>query len=135
VELDENSFVKNDHPTPCLWVRNDTSAPVYLFSSIILGLIGPNVYLDDVAISNGSRADSAEEEGLDAWDIHLLRIGPFIRRCAKHHLRLNPDKCHIGDGQINYLGYFISADGLRPDPAKVSAIHTSYSEAYGCSRC
>jgi hypothetical protein len=103
------------------------SAPSAFSRSMMLmcdGLVGAKIYLDDVAISNGAAAASTEEDGLDAWDIHLLRVAPFLHRCAKHHLRLNPDKCNIGDGQIKYLGYIISADGLRPDPVKVAAVQT-----------
>jgi hypothetical protein len=88
------------------------------------GLLGTKVYLDDVAISSGSLAQSAEEEGLDDWDIHLMRVAPFLHRCAQHHLRLNPAKCKIGDGEIKYLGYIISASGLRPDPVKVEALQS-----------
>ena len=103
------------------------SAPSFFSRGMMLmctGLVGAKIYLDDVAISSGAQAGSTEEEGLDDWDIHLLRIGPFLHRCATHHLRLNPDKCNIGNGEIKYLGYIISAEGLRPDPAKGAAVQT-----------
>jgi RNase H-like domain found in reverse transcriptase/Integrase zinc binding domain/Reverse transcriptase (RNA-dependent DNA polymerase) len=103
------------------------NAPSIFMKSMLLmveGLHGVKVYLDDVAISSGEMASTQEEEGLDPWDIHLSRVSTFIHRCAEYRLRLNPSKCHIGNGEIKYLGYIISAEGLKPDPEKVQAVQS-----------
>jgi hypothetical protein len=87
-------------------------------------LHGCKVYVDDAAVSNGKKAASADEEDLDPWAIHLMRVSQFLHRCAVHHLRLNLKKCYIGEAEIKYLGFIISEQGLRPDPEKVKALQT-----------
>ena len=37
-------------------------------------------------------------------------------------MRLNPKKCRFGFTQVSYVGHVFTATGLKPDPAKVSAI-------------
>ncbi|GFR07688.1 retrovirus-related Pol polyprotein from transposon 17.6 [Trichonephila clavata] len=37
-------------------------------------------------------------------------------------LKLNPSKCNLFRHEVNYLGHIISADGVRTDPQKVSAV-------------
>ena len=107
------------------------------------GLHGAKVYIDDVAISNGHKvADESEgsmadledwdrsmragREDLppDEWDIHYYRVKKFLYRCVEFKLRLNPKKCKIGRDSIEYLGYIISKEGLKPNPAKVDAINS-----------
>ena len=37
-------------------------------------------------------------------------------------LKLKPTKCHFCRQSVSYLGHVVSADGVSPDPAKVSAV-------------
>ena len=38
-------------------------------------------------------------------------------------LTFRGSKCHIGLSQVTYLGHVYSAEGMGPDPQKVSAVH------------
>ena len=38
------------------------------------------------------------------------------------NFKLAPEKCQLFQKEINYLGFIISAEGVRPDPEKVKAV-------------
>jgi hypothetical protein len=105
------------------------------------GLYGFLNYIDDAAIHSGQSTGvpselnfelledwdqhvRQERSSPDLWDIHYLRVKNFLHRCHDWHLRLKPQKCHIGAPKIDYLGYVIDKDGLRPNPEKIKAIQT-----------
>ena len=69
------------------------------------------VYLDDIFIANSS----AEE--------HCTHLRTLFQRLANNGLLLNPNKREFGCTEIDFLGYHISPDGIKPNPTKVMAIH------------
>lgn len=68
------------------------------------------IYIDDILI-----ASSSHEE-------HLAHIRIVLHKLKEAHLRLNVDKCVFGVPELDFLGYLISQDGIRPIPKKVEAI-------------
>jgi transposase InsO family protein len=72
----------------------------------------PNVfvYLDDIVICS------------ETFDEHLEWIRKVANRLAEANLTINTTKSKFCQREIKYLGYILCADGLRPDPAKVSGI-------------
>ena len=72
---------------------------------------GIKAYIDDIlAIGKGT------------FDQHLAQLEEVFRRCQKHNLKLNAEKCYFAVPEIEYLGYIITKEGIRPDPKKVEAI-------------
>ncbi|GBG80811.1 hypothetical protein CBR_g31367 [Chara braunii] len=69
------------------------------------------VYLDDILILSRTVEEHAE---------HLKTVLGLLRQ---HQYKVNLEKCEFGRTKILYLGHEISADGLRPDDAKVASIH------------
>jgi transposase InsO family protein len=53
---------------------------------------------------------------------HDERLDKVLERCEKINLTLNPEKCEIGIKRVTYLGHVLSAEGIQPDPQKISAI-------------
>ena len=53
---------------------------------------------------------------------HDSRLGDVLSRIRSSGLKLNPSKCVFGVNKITYLGHLLTADGVKPDPRKVSAI-------------
>ena len=86
-----------------------------IFQAKINELLGDiaeiKAYLDDVlAIGKGT------------FDEHLETLEEVFRRCEEKNLKLNANKCFFAVEEIEYLGYIITKDGIRPDPKKVQAI-------------
>ena len=77
-----------------------------LFSNV------PNVYyyLDDLLIASPS-----EEE-------HISDLSTVLSILSQNNLRLTIDKCEFFKPSLTFLGYNISASGIRPPTARVQAI-------------
>ncbi|GFU66226.1 retrovirus-related Pol polyprotein from transposon 412 [Trichonephila clavipes] len=68
------------------------------------------IYLDDVII--GGRT----------FEEHLQNIRKVLSKLRDANLKLNLSKCKFFQKEVNYLGHVISAEGVRTDPEKVSAV-------------
>ena len=68
------------------------------------------VYLDDILI-----ASCTLEE-------HLQHLKEVLGRLRDAGLCLKPKKCLLFRGEVPYLGHVISAEGIRPDPAKTDKV-------------
>ena len=68
------------------------------------------VYLDDILIAS----HTLEE--------HLQHLKEVFGRLRDAGLRLKPKKCLLFRDEVPYLGHVISADGIRPDPAKTDKV-------------
>ena len=72
---------------------------------------GTKAYIDDIlAINKGTFSE------------HLEQLEEIFRRCQKANLQLNADKCNFGINEINYLGYIVTPERVKPDPKKIKAI-------------
>ena len=67
-------------------------------------------YIDDVCAHSHTFAEHLE---------HLRQI--FVR-FRRNRIALKPSKCHFGFGQLKFLGWIASGEGIRPNPEKVEAI-------------
>ncbi|KAL6477056.1 hypothetical protein MHYP_G00155550 [Metynnis hypsauchen] len=54
---------------------------------------------------------------------HDERLQRVLERLESAGLKLNAEKCVLRQRKLHFLGQVIDADGVRPDPAKVSAIN------------
>ena len=68
------------------------------------------VYLDDILIFNKS------------LDEHLLHIHSVIKRLREEKLLINLKKCSFVKRELVYLGFVVSAEGLKMDLEKVKVI-------------
>ena len=78
--------------------------------SLLQGIDGVEVYIDDILISG-----STEEE-------HLKALEEVLRRLEKAGLRVKLKKCMFMRPSVEYLGHKIDANGLHPLQDKVHAI-------------
>jgi hypothetical protein len=68
------------------------------------------VLIDDVLVF----ADTIEE--------HAHQLVKVLQRFEKANLLLQPEKCAFELQQVNYLGYFVSRDGVIASPNKVKSV-------------
>ena len=68
------------------------------------------VYLDDILIFSDNPAD------------HVKHVREVLRRLCTHGLYAHPDKCLFVAQTVSYLGFILSQDGLKMNPAKIQAI-------------
>lgn len=68
------------------------------------------IYLDDVILFSRS------------FEEHLERLEEVFQRFRGANLKLKPSKCHFACSKVNYLGHVVSAEGVQPDPEKISAV-------------
>ena len=77
---------------------------------ILEGIDGCVAYLDDLLVTGEDEADL------------LMRLDRVLSRLGEHGARLKREKCEFNMREVQYLGWIISADGLKPVPKKVAAV-------------
>ena len=68
------------------------------------------VYLDDIVIYSDNASD------------HKQHLREVLQILQENNLFCKQDKCHFFQSEISYLGYLVSANGIRMDPSKVASI-------------
>ncbi|GBG61004.1 hypothetical protein CBR_g18600 [Chara braunii] len=68
------------------------------------------VYLDDIVIFS----KTVEE--------HVTHLDKVLSLLRQHKFKINGEKCEFGRTRVLYLAHEISAEGLKPDDAKVASI-------------
>nr|XP_037270156.1 uncharacterized protein LOC119161741 [Rhipicephalus microplus] len=90
-----------------------TSAPEYFqkqMARMLEGQEGVANMIDDILVFGRTREE------------HDARLSQVLSRLAKAGLTLNQDKCRFGVSEVSFLGVIVSAQGIKPSPAKVEAI-------------
>lgn len=65
-------------------------------------------YIDDIVIASRTFSD------------HLQSLKSVFVRLREANLKLNIAKCKFAESSLVFLGHLISAEGIKPDPTKVS---------------
>ena len=87
-----------------------------MMHELIVDLEGVEVIADDFVIfGRGHTREEAERD-------HDRNLSAFLDRARERNLRLNPDKFRYKVAELKWMGHILSSGGLKPDPAKVSAI-------------
>ncbi|GBL77859.1 Retrovirus-related Pol polyprotein from transposon 297, partial [Araneus ventricosus] len=83
-----------------------------LMETVLRGLTSEAclVYLDDIIIVGRT------------FQEHLNNIRKVFQRLQKANLKLSPKKCRFFRKEVSYLGHIISADGVKTDPEKTTAV-------------
>ena len=83
-----------------------------VMNEIFHDLIGKtmHVYIDNVTIYTKTFKE------------HMDTLQEVMRRIMKHGMFLKPKKCTIATHELHMLGHIISQEGIKTDPAKISAV-------------
>ena len=68
------------------------------------------IYIDDIIVY-----------GVD-FEQHMQRVEQVLERISEAGLKLRPDKCHLLQTEVVFLGHVVSQEGVLPDPTNVSKI-------------
>jgi hypothetical protein len=53
---------------------------------------------------------------------HIIHLKLLLDRMRQYNLKAKPSKCKFGVKDLNWMGYIVSADGIKPDPRLVNKI-------------
>ena len=80
-------------------------------NELFFGFEFVRVYLDDLLVLTSS-----------TWEDHLNKLERVLRKVQKAGLQANASKCYFGRTEIEYLGFKVSREGIRPITSKVDAM-------------
>uniref|UniRef100_A0A5S6QM48 RNA-directed DNA polymerase n=1 Tax=Trichuris muris TaxID=70415 RepID=A0A5S6QM48_TRIMR len=75
--------------------------------TVLRGLPRVFAYIDDILVFSASEKEHQED------------LRAVFERLRQHGLTIRPEKCRLGQAQVDFLGFSISKDGLRPLPDKI----------------
>ena len=86
-----------------------------IFQAVMEEVLGDieyaRTYIDDILVtSSGSFED------------HCAKLDKVLERLEKAGFRANVRKCFFGEAELEYLGYWLTRQGIQPQPKKVEAI-------------
>ena len=77
------------------------------------GINGATGVMDDILIAASTKKE------------HDGTLRKVVERATSYNLKLNfLLKCHIRQSAVPYVSHLITADGLKPDPAKTEAVRS-----------
>ena len=68
------------------------------------------VYIDDILIFSKT------------FEQHLVDVDEVLSRLRFAGLKLKPSKCHFGCNEVEYLGFKISSDGVKPTDKRIELV-------------
>jgi hypothetical protein len=69
------------------------------------------IYLDDIIVFSKT------------FEEQLERLEAVFGALLRHNIHLKVEKCHFMKSEVKYLGFVVSKDGVKADPAKTDAIN------------
>ena len=121
VELEEESKEKASFSTTKghwsyevlpMGLANSVATFCRLIAEVFRGILFKDViaYLDDILVPSVSF-----QQGIERLDV-------VFRRLKAANLKLKPEKCKLLQREAKFLGFILSEEGIKTDPAKVEAI-------------
>ena len=81
-----------------------------LMETVLHGIPGVQVYLDDVVVAAATRKE------------HDERIDIVMKKLRDGHITLNRDKCLLGVESLEFLGFIVSQRGIEISPDRVQGL-------------
>lgn len=93
-------------------LRNASQTFQRFMNQVLQGIEGCFCYIDDILLC-------AENE-----ENHKNLLHQVLQRLDQCGVSLNIEKCEFGKEKINFLGYEVTANGIRPTQERINAIST-----------
>jgi len=91
-------------------LRNSPAFAQSVIEEVLRDLDDVEVYIDDIAIWS------------DTWEDHTRTLNEVFRRLEEAGFSVNPLKCEFGIAEGDFLGHWVSKDGIQPWQKKVQAV-------------
>ena len=79
-------------------------------SQLLMNIDGVVAFLDDILVGGENKEE------------HDRRLNQVLKVFQMHNVAINKKKTVLNTSSIEYLGYVISGDGIKPSPRKLAAI-------------
>ena len=99
-----------EFPKMTFGLRNAAQTFQRFMAEVMHGLPFAFTYIDDILIASGDP------------DQHQDHLQAVFQRLADHGVKINKEKSVIGAPEVTFLGYNVSANGIRPTQEKIIAI-------------
>ncbi|PZC82925.1 hypothetical protein B5X24_HaOG209368 [Helicoverpa armigera] len=93
-------------------LRNGSQTFQRFMHEVLRGISGCFCFIDDILLCEENETK------------HKLLLHQVLQRLDKYGLTLNIEKCEFGKETIDFLGYEVSATGIKPTAERVKAIST-----------
>uniref|UniRef100_A0A5S6QPV6 Reverse transcriptase domain-containing protein n=1 Tax=Trichuris muris TaxID=70415 RepID=A0A5S6QPV6_TRIMR len=81
-----------------------------LMETLLQGIPGVKPYLDDILVTGPSEVE------------HDKRLDRVLKVLKANGLRLNKEKCYFAANEMEFLGFRVTKEGIRPTEGKLKAI-------------
>ena len=81
-----------------------------IMETVLEGIDGIEVYIDDIAIFS------------DTWEQHQTTLNEVLHRLQEAGFTINPLKCEWAVQETDFLGHWLTPDGIKPWQKKVDSI-------------
>lgn len=93
-------------------VSNGPSHFMRYMHTVLKGIKNVMIYLDDIICFNKTVQD------------HMATLHTVLRRLDDFNLKISLKKCQFFKAEVQFLGFFLSSNGVRSNPEKVAVIKT-----------
>ena len=77
---------------------------------LLEGITGEYTTMDDVLVASRDT------------EHHDQTLNKVAERATRYKLKVNPEQLHITQSGVSCVGHLLTAEGLKPDPAKVKVV-------------
>lgn len=91
-------------------LKNSAASFQRFVDSVVHGLPNTYAFVDDILVAS------------DSTSSHEIHLRALFERLEKYGLRIAPNKCQLFQSQLTFLGYHLSAEGVKPPSDRVDAL-------------
>ena len=100
----------------CMGLQNTLGFAQAQMVKVLRDIEEQDCYIDDIGVWNNDKSVDK------IWEKHLVSLDKVLTRLEDHNFTVNPLKCEWGVQETDFLGYWLTPNGIKPWSKKVEAI-------------